>query len=99
MIEAHIRGFLAALALFIATAQTWEGYQWRHTPMFRNELWAFIPASILYAAFWLNVLSVGATVQDSLSTAAWLSRLAFLAYLGGAWFQLLVKRRARRELS
>lgn len=99
ILEAHIRGGLGAIAAVIALWQFYEGYRWRHTPMFRNGLWAWIPASALYAAFWFDVLSVGVPVQDSLSTAAWLSRLAFLAYCFGALFQLMVKTRTRRELS
>lgn len=99
MIEAHIRGFLGAIAVFIAIGQAVEGYRWRHTPMWRNELWTFVPASILYAAFWFDLLNIGIPVQSSLSSAAWLSRLAYLGYVFGALFQIQAKWRARRELS
>ena len=99
MIEAHLRGILGALAVGVAVAQMWEGYKWRHTPMMRNTIWAFVPASVLYAWFWFGLVSVGEPVQTSLSSAAWLSRFAFLAYMGGALFQVLVWWRARRELS
>lgn len=99
MLEAHIRGILGALALVLTVAQLWEGYKWRHTPMMRNTMWAWLPASAIYAWFWFDLAVIGVTVQPTLSVAAWLSRFAFLAYAGAAWFQILVWWRARRELS